>query len=54
MGRDGRRALHDLVIVAFWYFYPIWTYVRIPYRSLGRAHLVPRLVLAGPARGHLS
>ncbi len=22
-----------VVIVAFWYFYPIWTYVRIPYNS---------------------
>ena len=22
-----------LVIVCFWYFYPIWTYVRIPYSA---------------------
>ena len=31
---------------AFAYFYPIWTYVRIPYNAWHDQDLVPRLVLA--------
>jgi dolichyl-phosphate-mannose-protein mannosyltransferase len=30
-GATSVAAYAILVIVAFWYFYPIWTYVKIPY-----------------------